>query len=314
MKISRFRGSGQKLSFFVGLFALSIFGWYIWNNRDQYQELLDLSPLIILALSALTLGTSISNGIINRLLFRAFDIYLGLVEAIDLALASTLANQLPISGGLMARGLYLKKRYGLSYTYYASATLALYILFLVASGLLGLVVTLLIIIKESTTLTLASPLLAGFSGMLLPAALLLLSPAVSWFPARVRPHIHNIYQGWGALRANYLIPLLIAATHLISSIFIATRFWIAFQALSQNVTPFECVLFSVGTILTQLFSFAPGELGVREGIVAIISALLGLEPGIAVIAVAFDRVVSTTIIIGLGVISTYRLGRSTGTT
>jgi hypothetical protein len=48
---------------------------------------------------------------------------------------------------------------------------------------------------------------------------------------------------------------------------------------------------------------------VREGIVAIVASVYGIEMGVSVLAVGIDRLVATSVILVLGTVFTYILGK-----
>jgi uncharacterized protein (TIRG00374 family) len=90
----------------------------------------------------------------------------------------------------------------------------------------------------------------------------------------------------------------------------AARFWIAFHALSQEVTWAQCLLFSAATVLTRLANIVPGGLGVREGIVAGVAVILGFQVDASIAAVGLDRLIATVVIVALGVPYTYILSKN----
>jgi uncharacterized membrane protein YbhN (UPF0104 family) len=62
----------------------------------------------------------------------------------------------------------------------------------------------------------------------------------------------------------------------------------------------------------MVITVVPGGLGIREGIVAAFAAPFGLSAATSVLAVATDRLVSTVVVLGAGIIYSYILGRSAG--
>jgi len=79
--------------------------------------------------------------------------------------------------------------------------------------------------------------------------------------------------------------------------------------LSQNVTLSQTLLFASASILTQLVTIAPGDLGVREAIVASVATVLGFDAGISVVAVSLDRLVAIVAIVLTGWVSMMILGK-----
>lgn len=293
------------LPYVLSVGALAIFVTYLWKNLDQYQRLLRLSPSVLLSLLGLALVFTVTNGAINYFFFKALGVFLTFSESIGLAAVNTLANQLPFAGGLVAKGVYLKQRHQLAYTHFLSATMALYVCFVAVNGAVALGVIGYWTLFGGPSAPLA--LVLGFAGMLTSLIALWLPIDAPRFPGKVGDRLMQLAEGWHLLSQNVHLVGVMAAFQVFMTILFAGRFWIAFRALSQEVTYTQCLLFSSATVLTRLVSIAPGGLGVREGIVAGIGTLLGFEPGVSAVAVGLDRLIATSMIIVLGTIYTYSL-------
>lgn len=289
----------------VGLIAG--FLYYLFANRDKYLKLLHLSPAPIGCLLALALVFPILNGWINTYLFRSLGADLSQPEGFLLAGASSLANMLPVSGGIVAKGYYLKRKFDLSYTKFISATAALFVCFIAVNGLIGCCI---LIYWVLTRRAVVSPLLWIGFGLMAACLLVFLLPLESLrTPGRMREWVREALQGWGLIGKNpgLLAKLIGLQTSL--SVLLALRYWIAFHLLSQDVSLAQTLLFSSASVLNQLASFAPGGLGITEAIVGGVASALGFELAISVVAVGLDRLVSTFAIIVVGVFSTAALGR-----
>lgn len=289
--------------------VLAGFAIYLAQNAARYRELFVFSTRSLVVLVALVLAAIVANGLINVSLYRALDAPLTVNEGIGLGVINTLANQLPFAGGLVAKGVYLKQRHALGYERFLSATGALYVCFVAANGLAGLAVLAFLTFIRDAQGTL--PIFWGFLAMAASAAFLWVpARAIDILPAKWKRRVERMLAGWQALSRDLplvggLVGLQVAATFVS-----AGRFWVAFHALSQDVTYAQCLLFASATILTRLVSIAPGGLGVREGIVAGVASLLGFDAAVSAVAVGIDRLVSTSVIIVLGAVYTYVLGRS----
>jgi len=287
--------------------ALAIFATYLYRNAERYHELLAFSSQSLLFLVGLALMFSPVNGIINLLFYKALGVHLTLNEGVGLAAVNTLANQLPLAGGLVAKGVYLKQKHELTYIHFLSATMALYVCFVAANGAVALVVlgywTLFRQVHVPFVLVLS------FSGMMTSIISLWLPMEIISIPGKIGEQLRRLAAGWKALGQNFSLIGIISGFQILTTLLFAGRFWIAFHMLSQDVSFSECILFAAATVLTRLVSFAPGGLGVREGIVAGVASLLGFDPGISAVAVGIDRLVATSVIIVLGTIYTYILSK-----
>lgn len=293
----------------LSLFIILLFAGYVWQNAAEFRSLLDLSASLLFFAVMLNLINFFGNGLINLLLYRRLGAAVTGTEAMSLSAVNSLANLLPFAGGMLAKGVYLKRKFGLSYTRFLSATMAVFVVMVAASGAVGLATLLYL----SNVLDQAIPVLlvAGFLVMLLGVTVLWLPPSLlRRGPWRVR--VERFLQGWQLIRRDSRLLLAILLLQLALMAVLAGRYWTAFHLMSQPVTLTDCLLFAAGTTLTQLVTITPDGLGIREGIVGGIATLLGFDLGISVMAVAIDRLVSTAIIIALGSAASYYLARRIG--
>jgi hypothetical protein len=128
------------LPYILSVAALLVFIAYLYRNAGRYQQLLDLSASSLFLLLGLVLTFISGNGLTNYVFYRGLGLPLTFNEGIGLAAVNTLANQFPFAGGMIAKGVYLKQRYKLTYTRFLSATLALYVCFVAANGVVGVAV------------------------------------------------------------------------------------------------------------------------------------------------------------------------------
>ncbi len=304
MKTKRVRSI---LLFFISLGIIVAFIYYLYRNSDQYLELLQLSLVSVSFLVLLTLAIPILNGLINTYMFRSLGADFSYREGFLLAAVSTLANQLPISGGIVTRAMYLKYKHNLSYTKYFSSMLALFFCSVAVYGILGLGILLYWVILRRIAI---SPVLFIAFALMASCMLIFLFPLDRMpAPTVVRRWMEQALEGWRVISKDLNLILQLLGLQTLTMITLATRYWLAFHMLSQNVTPSQVILFASASVLTQLVSFAPGGLGVREAIVAAIASALGFETEISVVAVGLDRLVSTIVIVLVGWVSSIILGR-----
>jgi len=302
-KLGRF---ALQLAFSLGV--LGAFVFYLYNNSDKYLELLNISKTGVLALFLLSLTFPLLSGLQNTYLYRG----LGLTEFSHrdgylITAVATLVNQLPVPGGIISRGYYLKHMHNLSYAKYISSTIALFFCYLTINGLIGMGVLLYwVLIKR-----IAIPYILLIAFTIMAACIL-----IFWLPLerirlteKIRQWAHQAVDGWTAISRNR--NLLFKLTFLQATLvgLLSLRYWIAFHMLSQNVSLGQTLLFASASILTQLISIAPGGLGVRETIVASVASALGFDASVSVVAVGLDRLVITIMIVLTGWVSSIILGK-----
>lgn len=296
------------LQLFISLGIIGAFVYYLYNNSDKYLELLNISKTGVIILFLLSLAFPLLNGMQNTYLYR--DLGLARFSHWDgflITAASTLMNQLPVPGGIISRGYYLKRKHNLSYTKYASSTIALFFYYLTVNGLMGIAVLfywILIIENEVPSL-----LLIAFTTMVACFLIFWLPLERIRMPEKIHQWTYQAVDGWEAIGRNPGLLFRLAALQAALVALLSLRYWIAFHMLSQNVSLGQTLLFASASILTQLVSIAPGGLGVREAIVASVATVLGFDAGVSVVAVGLDRLVITVMIVLTGWVSTVVLGK-----
>jgi uncharacterized membrane protein YbhN (UPF0104 family) len=272
----------------VTYIAIVIFlvGFVCFNWRHVFS-LLVLSPYKIALVSLAISFNTVLRGGTNYCLYRRLGGSVTLIESIGLAVMNTIGNMLPLSGGLVAKGAYLKRIHKLNLTCYFSATLAVILFQTSLSGLIAIGSILSICYVENT---------APHYGLL--AALLIMSASICVFAIPYeRAHtqkwiskwLASIREGWGTVKGDTGLLIQLMLLHAANIGVEALRFMIVFSLFSTPIFYASAVLFSATGILTRFVNIAPSGIGVRESIIGGLSITLGLDLRIAVIVVIFDR-------------------------
>ena len=291
----------------ISLGLIAAFAYYLHANADKYLSLFHLSPIAVVFLFVLSVMSSILNGIINTYLFRSLDAEISHQDGFLLAAVTSLANQLPIFGGIIFKGYYLKRKFNLSYTKYLSATLALFIYFVAGNGLVGLVILSIWIFFQN--LSISPFLVIGFAVMAASISFFWLPFDHIKLPDRLQKRLHAALEGWTIMSKSPLLTIELIGLQTSMILLLATQYWIAFHMLSQSVSMSQTMLFASAALLSLLVSFAPGGLGVTEAIVVAIASTLGFDIGVSVVAMGLVRLVWTFATVLIGGISTAIIAR-----
>lgn len=289
------------------ILTIGVLGLVVFQNFDRIVQLFRLSLATALLLAGLVVIMTALNGTINFLLYRRLNVPIPYFKSFGLAAVNSLANQLPFAGGLIAKGVYLKRRYNLDFVKYLSATGALFICFFATNGFVGLIGLLYLSLTGSSQIPVV--FILGFTIMVSSVLILFVPAKIDFLPERWQEFLVKAKDGWSVIRTDKVLIYRMIAVQIVSILVMSVRFWFAFRVLAIETSILQCILFSTATILTRLVSIAPGGLGIREGVVAGMATLLGYEPGISALAVGLDRLVATLTIIFLGFISTYFISR-----
>lgn len=276
------------LPFFLIITVLLLLAYYIYNNISRLHYLFNFSTSSFILIISLSIIFILCRGFTNCIIYRLFSVRLSIIGGTGVAIINTLGNLLPFSGGLLAKGIYLKKRYNLAFGHYFPATVTLMVAFLGINGFVGLLSLAYLTngFQENTP----PILLVAFGIMILGILTLWIPFPTSFFPSKWQELLKNIKEGWQGLGQNKTAFLLICLIQIISVSIVAGRLYLIFQMFSLGAGYFHCLLFSAASIITRFVTIAPGSIGAREAIVGGAGYVLGFEFGMSALAVMIDRI------------------------
>ncbi len=296
------------LSLLVGLITITLAIGYVIINRknlmetSQELELIWLLPMFPFAIFMLAL-----NGFSLALFVRLFDIYLRPIEWFSISVTSSFTNYIaPLSAGLFVRAGYLKERYSFSYTRFAVISLSFIIISISVTALLGLILTLVALVQGTAT----NILLIGFFTAVLVAALIPivfpLNPA--WFEKfPFSQLIMHALEGWEIIKRNtrFLISQIILVLANVLSMGLMVFF--AFRAIGNQVPLLHAIVMGLFLSLSLLVRITPGNIGLQEGILGLVSSLIHLPLEVGLFAGLVVRLVMIIVVFVQGPITSYFL-------
>jgi uncharacterized membrane protein YbhN (UPF0104 family) len=237
------------------------------------------------------------------------DIPISPYEGFYLAIINTLGNLLPLSGGLFAKGIYLKKKYNVNFNYFFAATISLFICFISVCGFIALLS--LLYLWKTENIIYSGLLYFGFGLMSLSIIIQWLPINFNFLPKKASDAISDIQKGWKILKNNRKLMIIILCLLSFSVAITALRFWFVFQIFSTELDYFVCLTFAGANILTSFINIFPGGIGIREGIIGGLSYAMGNSFAISAVVVAFDRCFDAIVTFILSLIVTVKVRNKT---
>ena len=279
------------------LAVLAVLSGFLYEHRSYIAESYSLRPGLFAAVAALTLLGLFVRGIANRLHFHGLGVGASTADWFRLVTVTSFTNYLPLSAGLVAKAVILKRVYALPFGQFAVGQATLLVLIVATNGLVGL---LLLGIHFPDQLSGAVGL--GFGAMLAAGGLLILPHrlrellSARWFPfaANVGPEARR---NWPAVALCQLGMLFAAAFGL----------KLCFAMGESSVGLEACLLFTSAAVLTRFVTVVPGALGVREFLIGGLAVLTGFDLRDAVIAATLARAAEILVVFVLGGVFTWRL-------
>lgn len=281
--------------------------WFLTNEKETASAILRVDPWSLAWLFGLQCTFNAVSGLTLRELSLFFGIQLTALEWYGLPAVSTMGNYLtPASGGLMARAVYLKRRYQMSYVRFLSLLSTGYLINFLVISAAGLLLVLGRHLHDIRIL----PLALFFLGVLVVIILLLCRPTpLPDANGRLMRFIRDVVSGWPLLKSR---PLLIGKLIVLSMANIllgGVSLWIAFNALGCPMAGADAVLVSLLQAFSILVNITPGNMGVQEGIVSVSSGILGYGLGAGLLSAILVRAVTALFIVSHGPLFSYLLSK-----
>jgi uncharacterized membrane protein YbhN (UPF0104 family) len=295
------------ISLVVLLGTVAGIGIYLGQHPELFGHIRSLSigsGLLLFLMSVLMLA---GNGLYLRVFAKKFNLDLQAKEWFGLAAVTALGNYLtPLSGGLVARAAYLKRRHNFPYALFLSMLTANYMIAFAVIGVTGIVTLLTLTGTERSSWSVLLFFLATLSMILL----VLLVPSTSnGSRHRWLLFVNHAMEGLHAIRRDgALLGKLIAMTFFNITVG-ALLLFVAFRSTGFS-TPFSvALLIYLLTSYTVLINITPGNLGVQEVVTSLAAAILGAGAEAGLLASLVVRAVAILASFTIGPIFSYQLSK-----
>jgi hypothetical protein len=269
------------------LLFFALLAYVVYQKRSAFAALGWDNAGSFLLVILLALATTVLRGALNQVSF-SLERRISLLVGTRLAVVNTLGNYLPLSGGLIAKGVLLARHYGIGYGFYAGVSLYTFLLSIATNGLLGMI---------GALLTGQSPWLSGALALVMLSGIFTLVPV----PAGLRRQLRGLGGKLEYARTHFtaLLPPL-SGILLVLFLTAGLRLQCAFSVLQVEVGFLACLLINSATIFARLAAFVPGAIGVREFLVATMAHLAGLDFQMTILVVGLDRLGEIIVNFALG--------------
>ena len=287
----------------IGVLQLVCVGFValvIWRRRNEIFAAFDLNATALLSLTVLMLLSHVQRAWELTYLLRRLGVPEPFGDGFWLSGASFLLNHLPLNAGLVVRAIVLRNEHALPYAAFLSLTMVNVLVNVAVSASCSVVLLALLVPHlDASVWTTMSILIAlavvSMLALYLPRSAL--TPLTSsGFIAR---QLRAMSSATATMRGNGVAIGASAALALSKVVVLAVRLSICFDAVGSPVSPQLSCLLAAITLVMSVVNITPGNLGLRETMVGVVSAQLGTSLVIAMAAASIDRVVS----LGYGVIA-----------
>ncbi len=289
------------ISLIVALFLLS---YYLYLNQGDFKILTQVSPFTCVLIALLYIAFFTMNGLFIKIITLGFSVELHFFEYLSLSILTTFGNTfLPIRGGAGIRAIYLKKKHHLSYSFFIASLAGNYIVVFAVNSLVALVCILVLYITRGffsfsiTSLFLSIVFVCSYVIVFAPES-------ARGVPVEfVRNRLNTVLAGWHVIRASYRNIVLLFLLSSLNLLIVSIITYLEFGALhildgsGSSITFFQTLFFAVTNTLSLLISITPASLGIREGIMMLVSSVVNVSSANALAVSILDRAINFSLIL-----------------
>lgn len=293
----------KKLYYISIILIFAVVSFFLFkklNILDYVNQVnvLDLSVIVFVSIIAIYL-----NGVFLKIMAGVFGINLKEHFLISIS-TSFLSLIIPFRGGLAARAVFMKKKYGYSYANFAASIFGNYVvLFLVASVLAIVLLILMYFIYGIFNLWFILVFCGLFCGMLMLVFLKINFKSKNFFVQK----INKVINGWKLIAVKPLVIAKLAINTLLTFLIQALAVKFAFSGIGLEIPFLKALFMAVMNLLGAFINITPGSLGLTEALYVISGTGLGIVPGVSLLVALIIRAVNTVVLLVLGPLANYLL-------
>lgn len=283
-----------------------LFARYIYYHWQDFAQLKLVNPILIVVIAILTLIFSFTYGVVIKYILKAFNRNLRFNEWFGLSIITGFYNIIaPITGGLVPRAIYLKKRHKFPYPLFLSSLSGIYVTHFFAGSILGLL-SIFLIYRSYNEFNLLI-FLAFLLMFLITVSLILFSPRIKRTKLKIINHLISITNGWHLISKNKKAIAVASIMAALQTMINMTGIILAFNIFGIHITLVQAFFLSCTGFLGGFVVTTPGIIGLSEVIAVYSSAIIGI-PVVQSLAVALiSRIISTATILAIGPVYSYML-------
>lgn len=283
---------------------------YLLYQLPKLGRIPSIAAPFFAAMAVFSLIIFFLQGQSQRLIYRIHGTKIRRLEAFSLAISNNFLNYLPAKAGLVARGAYLHLIHAMPVQRYVAATASGQLLYVTLAGFLGGGIGILLISPDSDSTSLWIITSALIITGIIASAIVGLAPTTSaWIRntvigARLK-YLSSSPAPWETPKhmATYLSLIFVILN------LMAARLWLSFYLIDVKISVQEVLFLQAAAAASVAFSFLPGNLGLREGVIVGIGHALGLPLDLTVAAAMLDRLSALVVTFSLGPWLAHQLSR-----
>ena len=286
----------------ISVFIIAGLAYYLWANWDTFYATFDASWYQIMGLVSCIIMTWLINCMQSFLLYRHAGINVKFWENFIIQIAAIMGNYLPMRLGSLIRMRYFKKVYGLEYIKFVGVAgiriliILLYCTVLSSIGLIGLK------LPQYVFVWILLGILNTLIVIVIGSRLIKLSYRLDLKNKFIKTKIYEFLTAFEIIRSRPILFCQMSGLVMMQFATLAYRLSISFDIINVELSPWVLLILAPTTSLIQFLILTPGNLGLREWVIGVLSYLSGYNFSSGIFAGSVDRAILMicTFILGSG--------------
>ena len=272
-------------------------GWYAVLNYERFASQAHFTCINITILVIFNILTILCESVRFRIQTRWLGQDVGMVRSLYLFGLLQSVNHLILKAGTFSTGYYLSRRYNISFHTYIAFMMTYIIIFVLASGLLGIFVSIGFMLLGSNVNILIpaffAAIIAGAAGFIAAAKIKI---SFHRFPKVISVFLQSITE----IYTDYKLIGSLVLVEMLYYLLCTARFMTAITMFGSKMNLLDgIVVITVGNFL-RVASIMPGGLGIAEFASGWTAKILGHEFGLSGLSAGLDRLVYVVLIVIVG--------------
>jgi hypothetical protein len=273
--------------------------WFVLEHREVFSRRFAGTSTHAVLLVLGVVATWTANSLQTLLPLRELGVRVGFWENWLLTVAASFGNYLPMRAGTVLRMHYIKSVHSVGYLQYGGILGTRALLLLWAAGGVGLGGAVAMVLARHTVrlefvLLFVSILVIGLAPFVLPLHRMLPSIGVVGSAAK------QLIEAIDLIRRNHRMTAAYLGLVVLQFIIITLRLTVAFDAIQRRPEWWAYFFLSPIAAILSFINITPGNLGLREWLIGVLSVGVGTDYTDGIFAAAVDRTVLVAMTLGFG--------------
>jgi uncharacterized membrane protein YbhN (UPF0104 family) len=285
----------------IGFFTIVWLVYFMYAHWHEFSVTQKISRTHLALIGGGVLLTWIINSIQVLVLFRAQQIRVGFIENLLVQTMTILCNHLPMRIGTILRFKYFKVVHNLEYSRFGG-------MMAVRGGMLLFTA----IFASLAALFSGYDIDSNYRLLLVISAIILLSSLIflcfsginfKFKNQRIKKLSDAFFSAFQSIKNTPMSSIYIMLLMMVQFLLLAFRLSLCFKAMGMAISFSSLLVIAPTGIVLSFITISPGNLGLREWVMGVITSALGYDFGLAIFAGMIDRAVLTVLTFVFGFIS-----------